>query len=152
MSNWGTISSWVAAVLSLGSLGTTLWVRRRDRPEPQWYLPPYPKDATSYDTELVNVGDGDAFRVEVIPINCRIQFRREWSHPSEDRMLAAKGWEYSRTDRGDPHLVPRIAASTSLPLTISWEAAATPAVEVYYMCAPTKHRKQLRERLPLIPT
>lgn len=66
-----------------------------------------------------HVGDGDAFRVEVIPINCRIQFRREWSRPSEDPESAARGWEFARTVRDDPRLVPRIAASKSLLLTIS---------------------------------
>jgi hypothetical protein len=83
---WGAVSAWAAATISASTTCWTLWLRRRDRPEPDWWL----LDGLTIEPsvgyvalcramagrlpdrvdKLVNVGNGDAFRVQIEPVGC----------------------------------------------------------------------------------
>ncbi len=74
MTDWGAVSSWVAAGLSLGALGVTVGRSWWTRPQVDWSLrgelkwPNYAQPEATFmegRAEFLNFGDGPAHRVSV---------------------------------------------------------------------------------------
>ena len=74
MTDWGAVSSWVAAALSLGALGVTVGRSWWIRPQVDWSLrgelkwPNYDRPGFTFmegQAEFANFGDGPAHRVSV---------------------------------------------------------------------------------------
>lgn len=71
---WGAVSAWVAAAISLTSLGATLWLQWWRRPSVEWLLDGHVREAWDSGKrvegrytvflQLVNCGDGAAYGVE----------------------------------------------------------------------------------------
>lgn len=124
----------------------TLWVRARDRREPQWFLrSPERGEEGRYETPLINVGDGDAFQVEISGRGCVVETRNDATFTNPDGTI-----ERVFSIVGALRLVPRLPAGEAIPLVISWEVGeheSDRAVLVKYRYSPTKHRKDLETEL-----
>jgi hypothetical protein len=146
----GALASWIGAAISATATGITLWMRRRDRPEADFFLEPAqvimgPRlvrqafDAPRVHDEaisVVNVGDGDAYRVIVTSVGCRI---RPFVKDADDK----RGL---RTFV----VVPRLAPGDSFML-LAWNDEGTTAAQrifkVTWLNSPTRHRRSVTKEI-----
>lgn len=149
----GTISSWIAAAISAGATGTTYFLRRRDRPEPAWFLEAGKvdlpdrflarlqqtrRDRIPHATiRLINVGDGDAFAVRLVGNNLDLVVWREPGHGS---------------DGGFETVIPRLAAGESV-WVLAWNIPFTLPTEqkigMSWISSPTRHGRRGKAAYPV---
>lgn len=140
--DYGALSSWIAASISATAMGATLWLRRRDRPEPDWLVdrgaievgrklkPWVTRPGENPDPDLVamvtNVGDGAAYRVEVTGVGCEI---RTLQVDDTDKRGANLSAVVARVEPGDTFVVLIWSDFGSLPsersLQINWRYSPT---------------------------
>lgn len=158
----GSLSSWFAALVSAGLLGVNLFIRARDRPEPDWFLLPSRLQANpmldahlqSLDPNrgkphlvatLTNVGDGSAYRVGATGDGCEVLIL-------DPTARDVRGFS-------TPEYVPRMESGDEVLLLI-WLQTDDPEsaeVAVNWRFSPTRHQRhgsvtiRLHDQLPVEP-
>jgi hypothetical protein len=147
---WGAVSAWVAASIAALSTAWGAWLRARDRPEADWQLLGEGR-VTVRETpdfvefcdrnggtpmridELVNSGDGDAYRVMLVPSACLLGFV-----VIGDRYTS--GFAYGSE-------VPRIKSGDSV-LVVMWDYLpdghpdkGDPGFALEWLSSPTRHQR-----------
>jgi hypothetical protein len=145
----GTLASWIGASISAAATGTTLWLRRRDRPEADFYFEQaaiemgprgrqliYKSYNPSRDQDEVlsvtNVGDGSAYNVVVSSRGCRVRILI--NDPDDKRGL--------RT----PIVNARVAPGDSFMLLIWNDFGVLPdeiVFRVEWLNSPTRHKRRM---------
>lgn len=140
----GTVSSWVAAIISATATGITLWVRRRDRPEADFALETMQVLVSTAELRrsfgalrmhdealsILNVGDGYAFRVQVDAVGCRV---RPMVVDKQDK----RGFRSSA-------VIPRLGSGEDFALLVWNDSESTAEQRVFkisWLNSPTRHRR-----------
>jgi len=146
--DWGAIAGVVgtsAAVATAVSVGVTLWLSIRNRPEPDWAIVGHASRPNFRDEEqrvglvgtLINAGDGAAFRVHLSGVNC------------EPALL---GEEYGLVgDRPVMRFAPVVAPGEEWPIRLlavqdQWDSAS---VRIEWTRSPTRLGKRDKDQIPV---
>jgi hypothetical protein len=149
----GTLASWIGATISALATGTTLWLRRRDRPEADFYLEQAAivlgdrgrrlvQQSFNSDRDhdeclnLTNIGDGAAFGVVVTSRGCRV---RPLAMDADDKRGFRTSLIQARLEPGDSFMI------------LIWNDAGSSPDEIVFkvewLNAPTRRKRRMSKSM-----
>lgn len=139
----GSVASWVAAGIAALSAGIVLWVRWRDRKQPDWIVTPVgwkPNVASGVFEvwfDATNVGDGEAHQVRLVGHGSETEFRKVDTPIDE----YSGHWVSPIVRPADS-----IRVYANMPaLDSGWlDRRGETLVEIQWLATPTRHRKLRR--------